>query len=124
MCGYNNIHYDNPIINFLIDNKEAALSVPYTTICDDLYHLSKEIVNSKDNNFTSWSRWKYMNYFPTLDLLTMLFSQKLKVGLKEMQVTMKFRNVQEYEGDFDRWLPVNKIDEVIAYDIMRHIIVM
>ena len=30
----------------------------------------------------------------------MLYSQKLRVGLKEMQVTMQFHNVQEYEGDF------------------------
>nr|DAE20112.1 MAG TPA: hypothetical protein [CrAss-like virus sp. ctYsL76] len=30
----------------------------------------------------------------------MLYSQKLRVGLKEMEVTMQFRNVQEYDGDF------------------------
>lgn len=117
ICGYNNIHYDNPIINFLIDNKEAALSTTYNIICQDIFTLSQEIINSKDHNFTSWSKWKYMNYFPTLDLLTMLFSQKLRCGLKEMQVTMKFRNVQEYEGDFDRWLPVSEIDNVIKYNI-------
>lgn len=39
----------------------------------------------------------------------MLYSQKLRVGLKEMQVTMQFRNVQEYEGDFQDYLPVSEI---------------
>lgn len=116
-CGYNNIHYDNPIINFLIDYKEQAIVASYLPICDDIYRLSREIITSKDNNFTSWSKWKYMRFFPTMDLLTMLFSEKLRCGLKEMQVTMQFHNVQEYEGDFDRWLPVSEIDKVIAYNI-------
>lgn len=116
-CGYNNRHYDNPIINFIIDNKEAALSLSWREICSDIYKLSKEIINSVDNNFSSWSKWKYLNFFDSLDLLTMLFSQKLRVGLKEMEVTMKFRNVQEYDGDFERWLPVSEINNVIAYNI-------
>lgn len=115
--GYNNKHYDDPIVNFLIDHKEQAVVAHYHVICNDLYNLSKEIINSVDNNFSSWSKWKYMNCFPSVDLLTMLFSQKLRCGLKEMQVTMKFRNVQEYEGDFDRYLPAEKIDEVIKYNI-------
>lgn len=116
MCGYNNIHYDNPIVNFLIDHREQAIVTPYHLICEDIYNLSKEIINSKDNNFTSWSKWKYMRNFPTLDLLTMLFSEKLRCGLKEMQVTMQFPNVQEYEGDFNKWLPASEIDKVIAYN--------
>lgn len=115
-CGYNNIHYDNVIINWLIDFKEQAVIAPYNLVCDDIYTLSQEIINSKDNNFTSWSKWKYMRFFPTLDLLTMLFSEKLRCGLKEMQVTMQFPNVQEYEGDFERWLPVLEIDNVLKYN--------
>lgn len=112
------------IINWLIDFKEQAVVAPYNLVCGDIHTLSQEIINSKDNNFTSWSKWKYMRFFPTLDLLTMLFSEKLRCGLKEMQVTMQFPNVQEYEGDFERWLPVSEIDNVLAYIIVRHIIVI
>lgn len=54
--------------------------------------------------------------FETLDLLTMLFSQKLRVGLKEMEVTMQFKNVDEYEGDFRNYLPINQIDRVLEYN--------
>ena len=38
----------------------------------------------------------------------MMFSNKLRVGLKELQVTMQYPNVQEYEGDFDQFLPEKK----------------
>lgn len=72
----------------------------YIEICRSLFNLSNTIIKSIDSNFSSWSKWKYRIYFETLDLLTMLYSQKLRVGLKEMQVTMQFRCVQEYEGDF------------------------
>lgn len=115
ICGYNVIHYDNPIINLLLDKQESVLNAPAWKICDVLFDFSNTIINS-NGNFDKWSRWKYMNNFETLDLLTMLFSQKLRVGLKEMQVTMKFKNVQEYDGDFSKPCPLTDIDQVIGYN--------
>lgn len=116
-CGYNNIHYDNPIINYIIDFHKVMLKMSYSEICESLFKLSNLIIQSTDTNFNSWTRWKYKIYFETLDLLTMLYSQKLRVGLKEMQVTMQFRNVQEYEGDFQSWLPTSEIPKMIEYNI-------
>jgi len=58
-----------------------------------------------------------MQYFESFDLLTMLFSTKLRCGLKEMEVTMSFSNVQEFDGDFNDILPTYKIDEMIAYNL-------
>lgn len=116
-CGYNNLHYDNPIINYIIDYHEKMETLDAFQICQSLYNLSNEIIRSTDGNFTSWSKWKYKIYFETLDLLTMLYSQKLRVGLKEMQVTMQFRCVQEYEGDFQNWLPLAEIPNMIKYNI-------
>lgn len=92
-------------------------TLDYLSVCKSLYNLSNEIIRSTDGNFTSWSKWKYKIYFETLDLLTMLYSQKLRVGLKEMQVTMKFRCVQEYEGDFQSWLPASEIPNMISYNV-------
>lgn len=115
MCGYNNIHYDNPIINFILDYSNAMSVAKYDKICRNIYNLSNIIV--RDENREQWKKWKYANNFDTLDLLTMLFSQKLRVGLKEMQVTMQYKNVQEYEGDFTKPLPVTDIDKMIKYNI-------
>lgn len=115
-CGYNNIHYDNPIINYIIANREELLTLHYSDICYRIDNLSKEIISSEEGN-TSWHKWKYMVYFDTLDLLTMLYSQKLRVGLKEMQVTMQYHNVQEYEGDFTKPIPVSEIDNLYKYNL-------
>ena len=113
-CGYNNIHYDNPIINFLLDRYQTFSVAPWQQICIDVKDLSDIIITSE--TAAQWKKWKYANNFDTLDLLTMLFSSKLRVGLKEMQVTMKFRNVQEYTGDFQKPIPANEIDEMIRYN--------
>lgn len=115
-CGYNNIHYDNPIINYIISSAHELLSLHWSDICLKLFSLSQDIVTSTEDGFQSWHKWKYMIYFDTLDLLTMLYSTKLRVGLKEMQVTMQYRNVQEYEGDFTQNLPIDKFEEMIVYN--------
>ena len=114
ICGYNNIHYDNPIINYTLAYKNQIVTLPYLRVCDSLFTLSNIIINS--DNTDQWKQWKYANNFETLDLLTMMFSQALRCGLKEMQVTMQYPNVQEYEGDFNLPLPVTEIDNMLHYN--------
>ena len=113
-CGYNNIHYDNPIINYLIDKSQYIETSQWYDICNGLYKLSSTIING---DISKWKQWKYAKNFPTLDLLTMLYSSKLRVGLKEMQITMKFHNVQEYDGDFNKPISINEIQKLIHYNI-------
>ena len=113
-CGYNNIHYDNPIVNFIIEYKETLKKSTRLDIEYNLFQLSQTIIKG---DLEKWKRWKYANNFETLDLLTMLFSQKLRVGLKEMQVTMKYSNVQEYDGNFKAPIPEEDIPKMIQYNI-------
>ena len=116
-CGYNNKHYDDVIINYLIDYCNKLNRLPYQRICQSVFNLSTIIVEAEEGSIDRFKRWKYMNYFYSMDLLTMQFSQKLRVGLKTMQVTMHYKNVQEYDGDFNQYLPKDSIDDMIAYNI-------
>lgn len=116
-CGYNNKHYDDVIINYLIDFYYKMDSLSYLKICNSLFNLSSTIVTSEEGDTGKFKRWKYAKYFYSMDLLTMLFSSKLRVGLKEMQVTMHYNNVEEYSGDFSRFLPDSEIDNMIEYNI-------
>ena len=117
MCGYNNHHYDDVIINYIIYYYKKMLQLPYWEICRSLFNLSQYIVEDKEESRERLKKWKYAHYFYSMDLLTMQFSQKLRVGLKTMQVTMHYKNVYEYEGDFTKPLPENEIDTMIAYNI-------
>ena len=116
-CGYNNHHYDDVIINYMIDYYYKLSNMSYLKICQSLYNLSKYIVETEDEKYERIKRWKYAHYFESMDLLTMQFSRKLRVGLKTMQVTMHYRNVQEYDGDFNAPIKDDDIDEMIAYNI-------
>lgn len=113
-CGYNCIHYDNVIINFLLEYQNIVSKSSYDRITRNLYNLSDTIING---DLEKWKKWKYANNFETLDLLTMLYSSKLRVGLKEMQVTMQYPNVEEYSGDFNQPLPDSEIDSMLSYNL-------
>lgn len=113
--GYNNIHYDNPIVNYCIEFFSNS-SYTYDRICESIFNLSCTITSDKDN-LDAWKRWKYANNFLTLDLLTMYYSTALRVSLKEMQVTMMYKNVQEFNCDWQAPLAEQEIDEMIAYNI-------
>lgn len=116
-CGYNNLHYDNPIINYIIEYEEKLLQYNVATICESLFSMSKTITTSTEDNIDAWKHWKYQVWFDTFDLLTMLYSSKLRVGLKELQVTMEYPNVQEFVTDWDKPLPVEDFDNMIQYNI-------
>lgn len=117
LCGYNNKHYDDVIINYIIDYIDIMLCKSIYDVTLSLFNLSQTIINLEDGNISKIKKWKYANYFESMDLLTMMFSSKLRVGLKSMQITMQYQNVQEYSGDFGSFLPKDKIDEMISYNI-------
>ncbi len=116
-AGYNNIHYDNPIINYIIDYYNIMKDKTYIEICKSIFNLSKTILNSKEGEEGIWKKWKYQQWFESFDILTMLYSTQLRVGLKEMQVTMQYPNVQEFVYDWDIPLVESKFDEMIQYNI-------
>ena len=116
-CGYNNKHYDNVLINYIIDYYGVLIHKSTYRICESLFNLSNTIIKAADGDISKFKRWKYAHYFYSMDLLTMQFSSKLRVGLKETQLTMHYPNVQEYDGDFSAYLPADKIDDMIAYNI-------
>lgn len=116
-CGYNNLHYDNAIINYIIDYYNTMKYKGYRTICRSIFNLSKVITNSSEDDINAWKKWKYMVCFDSFDLLTMLYSNKLRVGLKEIQVTMQYKNIQEFVTDWQADLPESQIDSMIEYNI-------
>lgn len=116
-CGYNNFHYDNAIINYIIDCYNIMKYKGYRDICRSVFNLSKVITISSEDDNSAWRKWKYMICFDSFDILTMLYSNKLRVGLKEIQVTMQYKNVQEFVADWQADLPENQIDSMIDYNI-------
>lgn len=114
--GYNNIHYDNPMINYIIDWHKAFAKMSVEQICLSLYTLSREILYNKESE-DDWKEWKYQQWYESFDLLTMLYSTQLRVGLKDMQITMQYPNVQEFVVDWTKPLDLSLFDEMIKYNL-------
>lgn len=116
-CGYNEIHYDAPIISYILMNYDSLIRMPIWKITDEIKKFSDLIIKSGDDKFDSWTKYKYANLFKHFDLLTMMFSKKLRCSLKALEVTMQYSKVQEYDGDFEKPVPVSDIDKVISYNL-------
>ena len=113
-CGYNNKHYDDVIINYIIMYAERMIIFPKLRITDSIFNLSQHIIKE---DIDKYKRFKYADLFESMDLLTMMFSSKLRVGLKEMQLTMHYNNVLEYEGDFNDYVQPEDYSKIIEYNI-------
>lgn len=113
--GFNSMHYDSPIISYILINYKRLILKPVWEITAELKQFSDKIIKSETS--ASWSQYKYANIFPDLDLLVMRWSQKLRVGLKALQVTMEYRNVEEYSGNFELPLPTSEIPNLLAYNV-------
>lgn len=115
-CGFNCIHYDNCLIHYILMNYDNLITKSVWDLCKELKDISDQLIEVKDWKFTPLSKYKYANLFKTLDLLTLMFSSKLRVGLKELQVTMNFPNVKEFEGDFNANVKLSDIENVKFYN--------
>lgn len=113
--GFNSMHFDAPVMSYLIINYKKLILKPVWEITAEIKAFGDKIINSDTS--ASWSQYKYANLFPDLDLLAMRWSQKLRIGLKALQVTMEYRNVEEYKGDFNAPLPKEEIPNLLAYNI-------
>ena len=75
-CGYNNKHYDDVIINYMIDYNYKMKTLNYVRICQSLYGLSGTIINSEEGDTSKFKRWKYAKYFYSMDLLPVRYISK------------------------------------------------
>ena len=112
-CGFNNKSYDDVLINYLIMRFDDLRYKPIFEITWLIKSMSDKIIKEPVAN---WVDYKHAYLFNSFDLMTMSFSAKNRVGLKELEVTMGFPNVMEYEGDFSKNVPKELKDKVIEYN--------
>lgn len=110
--GYNSSHYDMPILNMVFSRYEEFLKADYYSITEAAFQLSSAIVGRD-----IFIVYRYMNlgFFNNIDLMTMMASKALRVGLKSLQVTMCYKNVKEMIIKWSEDIAEHLIDAVIMY---------
>lgn len=111
-AGYNCMGYDTPIMNMIIENMRDFIGESYEVITTKAYQLSATIISGEQS---SWQRYRWADNFKQIDLMTLLASTALRVGLKVLQVTMFYENVQEMVVDWTKPVKIEDMDDMIFY---------
>ena len=105
--GYNLNEYDMLVLQYIISNADMLFHADPIIRNELIFNASKKILDRKSSENKEFvSDLKKKSKFKTIDLMTLLFPPKKQCSLKELQVTLKFKNVIEYEADWD--LPVEE----------------
>jgi hypothetical protein len=133
--GYNNSKYDDIILNWFLSTDKLLYEVPIQ-ITTELYQLSQDIIkNSNSNQFyranPTKSLSKLKHKYRSLDLMSVMAFDKLKVGLKQVSVQMKWHRLQDLpkpfnepvlEGELNKILDYNENDVLITLKLLDTII--
>lgn len=119
LIGYNNTKYDDLILNYLILNYKDNSESNYVT--ELIYNLSKSIIESQRGggsiyNNKSLKNLLYSDKYLSLDLMAIMAFDKLKVGLKQVSVNMKWHKIQDLPKHFDSEVENNEVDTIIKYN--------
>ena len=113
MVGFNSIGYDYPVIHHLIT------SFPNGFMASDVYAKSKQIIgtdwNDRHKNLVWQSEWVAVQ----VDLFKVwhMDNQARRCSLKQIEIALRMDCVVEFELDFDKPLPLEKIPYLVGYNI-------
>lgn len=109
VIGYNNLTFDNIICNYIIKENPTV---------SEIYEFAQELIKRDFNElYEQIKKYKYNNDYQSVDLMRLLFSKALRVGLKELEVTMNYPNVQELPYKYDTYLTKEQKKEVLDYNL-------
>lgn len=121
MVGFNNYHYDYPVIHHLLNNLSHFDGSKEEELCKDIFNFSTRIIEdaAQGNRFihTIWDRDMIV---PQLDLFKVHhFDNKAKtVSLKRLEFNMRRRTVLEYTEGFDHQVSTEEeVKKLIEYNI-------
>lgn len=111
MIGFNNIHFDYPIIHFIYCNPQCTV--------DQIYQKAMAIINSFDNRFAHviWDRDRFA---PQIDVFKINhFDNKAKsTSLKALQINMRSESVVDMPVEVNTILTCEQVNnDLIPYNI-------
>lgn len=112
LIGYNNHNYDDPLLNYVTD-----LNANYNLT--QIKTFSNRLINLRDDEYYNdyeIKKYRWKKVYKSIDLLRLLFAKMHWVGLKELEVTMKWPNVQEIPYHHEKVLTHQEKIEVLDYN--------
>ena len=125
LIGYNSLGYDDVVLDCILAGHKAynqgyrSAYGELTHFNEDLYKLSKRIIDSKDINprylFEELKRFRPPYY--SIDLQELLYLKKSFTSLKQVAVQLKWYRLQDLPLDPDEDIDYGLTNEIIDYNI-------
>ena len=120
MVGFNNYHYDYPVIHHLLNNY-SHYENDEAVLCKDVFDFSARVIReAAEGNRFAHTIWDRDMIVPQLDLFKVHhFDNKAKtVSLKRLEFNMRRRSVLEYTEGFDHEVSTEQeVKKLIDYNI-------
>lgn len=120
LIGYNSSKYDDILLRYIM-HKFDLLDTWSDEITKQLFELSGEIIGSQRRGVSIWKNDKlkpYLkeSYFKSMDLMSMMYFDKLRIGLKKVAVAMKWPKIQDLPKPFYEDVYQSEVAEILLYN--------
>lgn len=102
-CGFNNLFYDDAMLNYLIENPECSVT--------DLHNFSNMLIGGARNPY------RYKSVFRSIDLLEILRAGYNVKSLKGVAVNLKYPRIQDLPIAPDEHIKPEQIEDLRSYNI-------
>lgn len=116
-CGYNNVNYDNQVLQFILDNHNKWYDYSIEQVLSAIYEFSQESISLTNHELQPIYREKYME-IKQIDLFRIHHydNKNRRVGLKTLEFAMDLEDIEEMPMDFRKeYLTDQELDDVIIY---------
>lgn len=105
--GYNSMHFDDQVMNYLIDEQDRLLSMPRADLLQDLYGFSQRLIKGKD------SKYKYNSAFYGIDLMQV---GGLRKSLKMVAINLGWPWIQDFPYDHNYEIQPQDLQDLREYN--------
>lgn len=114
--GFNSIHYDDIILNYLFNSKFKD----WYDATSSLKMMSNYVINDDDRkNYEKYKRYKYKLPYKQIDLY-LYWSKMLrlskKLSLKAIAINLNWKLIKEFPLKHDQHIKLEQIDEFLRYN--------
>ena len=122
LVGYNNINYDDIIIDWLSINYRSFNIKGYNRdkkhINELLYQLSYNIINyGSGYRFTEKDLKYYRKPYYSIDLQKLLYLDKLFISLKQVAVQLRWYRLEDLPLPYNAEVSTNNIPNILDYNV-------
>lgn len=120
LIGYNSSKYDDILLRYIM-HKFDLLDYWSDEITKQLFELSGEIIGSQRRGVSIWKNDKlkpYLkeSYFKSMDLMSMMYFDKKRIGLKKVAVAMKWPKIQDLPKPFYEEVYQSEVSDILLYN--------